>query len=281
MPRLCANFLTATALPALVTLFFANASAAAYNLFDPVPRTDMRELSTDRPDTTESPHTVDAGHYQIEWEAVSYGRDREHGVRTEVVTSSINLKAGLSDNVDVQFVLEPYTHVKTESAARTITESGLNDTEIRLKINLWGNDGGDTAFALMPFVRLPTHDNAFGEDGKTEGGLIAPLGFSLPGGWESAVMLEVDAVRNDDNDGYVAEFLQSITFAHDLGVDLGGFVEFVNVKRDESDADAEVYFNAGLTYAFGADMQLDGGFNAGLSEAAEDGRVFIGFSWRH
>lgn len=223
---------------------------------------------------------MDAGHYQIEWEAVSYGTDRNDGVRTNVLTSSINLKAGLSDNVDLQLVLEPHTRVTTKAAGDSNTESGMNDTEMRLKINMWGNDEGDTALAIMPFVRFATHDDDFGDDGKTEGGIIVPLGFTLPGGWESAVMVEVDRVRNEDNDGYITEFLQSITFAHDITENMGGFLEFVNDSRNESDAEAETYFNAGLTYALGPNMQLDTGVNLGLSDAAEDSRIFIGFSYR-
>ena len=41
-------------------------TAPTYHLFAPVPRSAMRPLSTDRPDTTESPYTVDAGHFQME-----------------------------------------------------------------------------------------------------------------------------------------------------------------------------------------------------------------------
>lgn len=262
-------------------LIIVAGKAAAYSLFEPVPAAQMRDLSTDRPDTTESPYTVDAGHYQIEWEALSFGTDREHGVRTDVLTSSINLKAGISDNVDIQLVLEPYTRVTTKSSAGSVTDSGMNDTEIRMKINVWGNNSGDTAFALMPFVRLPTHADVFGEDGKTEGGLILPLAFKLPGEWESAVMFEVDAVRNEDNDGYIAEFVESITFSHDISGALGGFFEFVHDHRNESGVAAESYFNTGLTYAVGQNLQLDGGFNFGISDAAQDSRAFIGISWRY
>ena len=39
-----------------------------YWLLDPVPRQAMRPLSTDRPDQTESPYSVDAGHVQFEFE---------------------------------------------------------------------------------------------------------------------------------------------------------------------------------------------------------------------
>ena len=37
----------------------------SYNLFCPVPEALLRELSPDRPDKTESPYTVDAGHFQL------------------------------------------------------------------------------------------------------------------------------------------------------------------------------------------------------------------------
>lgn len=264
-----------------VFILTAAESAGAYNLFDPKPEADLRELSTDRPDTTESPYTVDAGHYQFEWEMLSAGRDKEAGVRTETWSSSVNLKAGLTDDIDAQLVLEPYTYVRTKENGATQTTEGTNDTEFRLKINMWGNDGGDTAFAIMPFVRFPTHASAFGDDGKMEGGLILPLAFKLPGDWDSAVMLEFDAVRNEDNDGYVMEAVQSITFGHDIYGDLGCFLEFVNVENNEGGVGNEAYFNGGVMYALGRDGQIDAGFNAGLSDRAEDSRFFVGLSWRY
>jgi hypothetical protein len=46
-----------------------------YNLFNPTPRALMREMSTDRPDKTESAYTVD-GHFQFEADLVSFSIDR-------------------------------------------------------------------------------------------------------------------------------------------------------------------------------------------------------------
>jgi hypothetical protein len=37
-----------------------------YTIFNPTPRDQMRGLNTDRPDVTESPVTVDAGHFQLD-----------------------------------------------------------------------------------------------------------------------------------------------------------------------------------------------------------------------
>ncbi len=37
-----------------------------YNLFHPTPKDSLREMDPDRPNVTESPYTVDAGHVQYE-----------------------------------------------------------------------------------------------------------------------------------------------------------------------------------------------------------------------
>ena len=40
---------------------------SVYHLFNPVPREYLRGMNTDRPDQTESPYTVDAGHFRSKW----------------------------------------------------------------------------------------------------------------------------------------------------------------------------------------------------------------------
>lgn len=47
-----------------------------YTLFNPTPNQFLRDLTTDRPDTTESPFTIDAGHVQIETNLFGYSRSR-------------------------------------------------------------------------------------------------------------------------------------------------------------------------------------------------------------
>jgi hypothetical protein len=86
-----------------------------YHLFKPVPRQLMRELSSDRPDATESPYTVDAGHFQIETSFATYAQNDDAGEKTNSWTfGSLNLKAGLLNNVDIRFVFDTYTHERTE-----------------------------------------------------------------------------------------------------------------------------------------------------------------------
>src|SRR5436309_7704493 len=89
-----------------------------YTLLDPTPRQLMREMNTDRPDKTESPFTVDAGHFQIEADILSYTYDRDNPARTDtrvetVDIAPLNLKVGLCNSVDLQLALETYVSART------------------------------------------------------------------------------------------------------------------------------------------------------------------------
>lgn len=254
-----------------------------YHLFNPTPKELMRDMSTDRPDKTESAYTVDAGHYQVEMDFISYTHDKDDaGVRSKTWNiAPINVKAGLLNNVDLQMVFDSYIHQSTDdpSAGQKDQTAGIGDVTTRLKINLWGNDGGVTALAIMPFIKAPTNSAQLGND-SLEGGVIIPLAVELPWGWGMGLMTEVDALRSDSDAGYDAEFINSITFSHDIVGNLGGYVEFFSAVNTAQDSDWKGTVDIGLTFALTPDIQIDGGCNFGVTHAADDLNPFFGISLR-
>src|SRR5437773_1104630 len=91
----------------------ARVDKSQFNLFHPTPTKSLREFTTDRPDKTESPYTVDAGHFQFEMDLVNYTYDHEKsgGVTHRVdglAIAPINMKVGLCNRLDAQLVLETY-----------------------------------------------------------------------------------------------------------------------------------------------------------------------------
>src|SRR5688572_24625349 len=94
----------------------AAADKSRFTLFNPTPRQLMRDMSTDRPDTTESPYTVDAGHVQFELSLVDYAFNDDEGVQSDALSLlPSNVKVGLLNNVDLQLVFTPYARVEAES----------------------------------------------------------------------------------------------------------------------------------------------------------------------
>ena len=256
-----------------------------YNLFNPTPRELMRKMNTDRPDQTESPYTVDAGHFQLEMVFVSAGFDRDRtgggDVRTETWNvAPLNLKVGLLNNVDLQLILETYRRSRVDDLkVRRVTEtSGFGDVTSRLKINFWGNDGDKTAFGFIPFIKWPLPRSGL-RNGKTEGGLIFPLTIDVAKGWDIGAMTEFDFVRNDAGT-YDTEFVNSVTIGHELTERLGMYLEFFSVTGSAKDFPWQGQVDVGWTYAIGENAQVDCGCNFGVTRSAPDFGPFAGFSFR-
>src|SRR2546426_138552 len=162
---------------------------SGYTLLNPAPNELMREMSADRPDKTDCPFTVDAGHFQIEMDFANMTCNQPNSARgnvrfTAFEIAPMNLKVGLLNDLDFQLVYTSYRWEKTDNRDMGTTErnSGFDGITPRLKLNLVGNDGGFFALALIPFVKLSLRSGHLGND-STEGGLGIPYSFDIPG-WD-------------------------------------------------------------------------------------------------
>ena len=255
---------------------------SGYSLTNPTPREALRDLSTDRPDKTESPYTVDAGHVQVELDFANYSRDRDGQARAETIgVLPFNLKLGLTNSTDLQLLVEPYVRQEVTDRATGVrdTISGFGDVTLRLKHNLWGNDGGRTALALMPFVKLPTNSNGIGND-AVEFGLIIPLAIEVTDRVGIGLMTEIDMLEESDGSGLAASFINSATASFALTKRLGMYTELFTERSTERGARWIVTGDVGLTYGLTDDLQLDGGVNLGITDAADDLQLFVGISRR-
>lgn len=265
------------------------ADKSCYHLFRPVPKDLMRELNTDRPDQTESPYTVDAGHFQIEWNLFGFTRDRRNREHLDERTDnfsfvSTNFKMGLTNSIDLQFVFDSWqiqNEVSRNAAGAIVRETrqGIGDLTTRLKINIFGNDDGPLAVGIMPYVKIPTNQEGLGNK-KYEGGLIVPVSVSLPKGWDMGFMTELDVVHNDPRKGYHSEFFNTITFAHEIKGKLDGYVEFA-ARVDTRNASAWAgQVDCGMNYSFTKNVKLDWGVNVGVTRSADDVSPFAGLTVR-
>jgi hypothetical protein len=129
-------------------LLLSNAEAVGadkdqYWLFNPTPDRLLREMTTDRPDITESPFTVDAGHVQFETTLVGYTRsepDQAHTVSDEFEFATTNMRIGITNSSELSLVWQPYgtVRVRQTDPLRIIHQSGVGGLNLRGKLNLWG-----------------------------------------------------------------------------------------------------------------------------------------------
>ncbi|MEM1441026.1 MAG: transporter [Verrucomicrobiota bacterium] len=247
----------------------ASADKSGYHLFNPTPRELWRDLAPDRPDATESPITVDAGAWVVE---ASYLDWRRNDGDESFTVMQTNVKLGLTNDTDLQFVFDSFTH---ENPATGTGGEGFGDVQLRLKHNVWGNEGGPTAFALFPYIKIPTGTEL--SNGEVEGGLILPFGMDLAEGVGLGLMAQIDGVYDEVSDSHDVQFLHSAVLGFDITDQLGLYTEYIGITGPGR---YQPYFAGGFTFWLSEDFVLDFGTQVGLSENAEDLGVFGGFTKR-
>lgn len=276
------RFIRSSTQASLLLLFSAGSVLAekpTYHLFNPTPADQLREMSTDRPDKTESPFTIDAGHVQIESDLINWTRNRGGGADFDALDiGGMNFRLGLTNALEIGAVITAYHHEETRIGGQKFTDEGFGDVTLRMKYNFWGNDGGKTALGIMPFITLPAASGDFGVS-EEEYGVIIPLSVSLGDRWGLGLMTEIDYVNSDDG-GKEVVLVNSITVGHDLTDAVGVYVEFFSEIPVENSRDWVGFTSVGFTYALTDNVQLDTGINFGVTDAADDLNPFLGISVR-
>jgi Putative MetA-pathway of phenol degradation len=263
-----------------------NPEGIRYTLFHPVPENSLRELNADRPDKTDCPFTVDAGHFQVEMDLVnmtSNQPDSKHnyiGLKS-VEMMPVNLKIGLLSNLDFQLVFTSYRwdKINDQNNNTTYSKEGFNGITPRFKVNLIGNDGGFFALALIPFLSLSIGQNPFGNN-SVEGGLGIPFAFDIPG-WDVGFQSTIHINRNDTGTKYHSEFDNSVSIGHSIFGSLSLSGEFFSSVSAQSDMSWVGTLDTWLTYQFNENFRVDGGVYIGLTPAADEWHPWMGFTWRY
>ncbi|MGB9151870.1 MAG: transporter [Alphaproteobacteria bacterium] len=254
-----------------------------YTLFNPVPDDQMRSFATDRPTKSDSPYTVDAGHFQYEADLVNWTYDHTNATHTttsNILVADPTLKAGLTQNTDLEVALAPLNFNQSRVAGVDNTASGFGDIYTRVKFNLLGNDSGDYALAIVPYVKAPTAAHNVGNN-HWEGGGYVPFTAALPADWTLSITSEVDILENAALNGDHANFQNLINFGHPVFTPaLTGYVEFWSDVNNDVNTPTQYTADFALAWLAKDNLQLDCGINVGLNKAANDLQPYLGISQR-
>jgi hypothetical protein len=254
-----------------------------YWLLAPTPEDEMRSFSTDRPPKSNSPYTVDAGHFQYETELVNYSYQRTGPAQIETLMApNPTIKVGLTNDADFEVNIAPFVSVHTFNHATAIKQdfTGNGDLFTRLKVNLLGNDGGDSAFALIPYVKFPTAPAGIG-DGAVEGGVIAPLSLSLPDKFTLLFNWEADTLRDNEGPGYHSNFAALVNLSRPIVKDVTFDVElWSDFDNDPAKSTRQYSFDTAITWMIKPNLQADLGVNIGLNSATPAIQPYVGLSQR-
>jgi Putative MetA-pathway of phenol degradation len=254
-----------------------------YWLANPVPTDQMRDFNTDRPTKANIPYTVDAGHFQYETDIVNFATLATGPININtLLVPNPTFKLGLTNNIDFEVNAPTVVGVHTFNAA-TITSStmwGVNDVFIRAKVNLWGDDGGKSALALIPYVKAPTAPLGIG-NGATEEGLIVPFSLSLPDNFTLLFNSEIDAFKDIADNGRHANFVNLVNLSRTVVKDVTMYVElWSDYNNDPTQRTTQLSFDVAFAWVVRPNLQVDVGADVGLTTTTPAIQVVAGISQR-
>ena len=258
---------------------------SGYSLLDPTPDSQLRGFAPDRPPKADSAYTVDAGHFQYETDLLNYLDTNIGGATTKLYQAFDPVwKLGLTNWADFELQFNGYQNlVATSNATGTVVSKGFGfgDVLLKSKINLFGDDGGSAALAVIPYVKIPSGTLNI-SNGVVEAGLIAPLQVKLPQDFGLTLMTELDVLKNANDSGRHPNFVNLINLNHPVpGIkNLSASIEFFSSIGTDVNTPPIYTLDTALIYAVTDNVQLDCGVDFGLNKAAPNLQVFTGLSQR-
>jgi len=258
---------------------------SVYTLFNPTPDGLLRSFCADRPTKSTGACTVDAGHWQIETDLYNVTTQTTAGVTTVTqLFTNPTLKLGLTNTWDIEVNISPYEEVTTHDSltGKTVTAEGVGDFYLRTKLNLVGDDGGNLAVAIEPFVKAPTAANGVG-NGAVEGGVLAPIAINLPLNWQLSLDPELDVLADAQGPGHHLNAISLVSFGYPVTKEVTVFVEgWGDLNFDPVGTVFQSSFDLAAAWipAKAPNVQLDGGVNLGLNRATPGVQGYVGISHR-
>ena len=251
-----------------------------FTLFNPTPRRYMRPMVPDRPGITESPYSVDAGHFQYESDVLRLLTRREgstHG--HDWYVNHALAKIGLSNRTDLQVGVDSYTDTRNyddTDPGQNQLYHGLGDVTLRLKHTLVGDDNSRWALGLIGYVTLPTGGPR--GDGAVEFGAVLPVIYQVTKPWSIGGQVATEIYWDRETRSRYLQLTPTFTTDYQFTKVVQAFVELVGYW-DVRQVSWRSSVNTGVQLDVSDSVQLDFGTHLPITHST-DREYFLGISFR-
>ncbi len=232
-------------------------------------------IQTDRPDQTESPSTVPAGHWQVELGGY-FQSDKVGNINADVIsTPNILTKYGISDNFEFRLITELSSQGFRNDGAVDYT-TGLTPVIVGMKVNILK----ENRKKFIPKLSLIGHlglAGAASEKFQTKN-MFPQFRFLMQHTLTDKTALSYNIGAELYGNSPELTGIYTLALARDLGNGFGAFAELYGYFPEHSDWDHR--FDAGVTYLVNRNIQLDASGGFGITENAPDYFISAGVSFR-
>ena len=200
------------------------------------------QLTSERPDQTESSLVLSKGHVQI-----------ETGISIEDSESNINtlFRIGIIDGIEMRF----NSNYLINDDISNLKKSSFSDFEIGAKFKILDEDNNRIKIGFLTHLSVPTAPEIFSYN---EYGLLSRLLVSHDIKNDSQIGYNIGYNKYNNYDG---QFIYTLVY----GKSLGSFGVFFEIFGEESSNNSNLNFDSGITYLVDNDKQLDLSIGRGLN----------------
>lgn len=265
----------------------ACANKNQYTIFNPTPTECLREYDPDRPDQTDGPSTIDAGHVALETDLANYALSNaeEDGTLTEkLLFGATDIRVGLTNNLEVDVLVQPINALKTRSRrpSRTDWAAGPDTLEVGARYVFFGQDTfdrpGATALGIRSFIEVPTVRNGVGEEDVAAGfsGLFA---LKVSEKVEFEAMSEIDLAKSENGSDYLTQYFNTVSLSYEWTPKISFYGDIATLFG-EGDSPKIIMLGTGVWYRISENLVVDFGSNFGVTRDANPFNPWIGISKR-
>ena len=226
----------------------------------------MAQMTTDRPDQTESSSTVELGALQIETGVLAMYTEVGPNTVRHLLTPTALARYGLFEGIELRLT----SQVESSAVRNRVISEGISDIQLGAKVQILQKPDVNTEVAFLSHLVIPSGTREVSAD------RIGTINrFALSHSLNDRLGLGYNIGYNylDDGNG-------DLTFSVSLGIAINDRVgiyfepygEWIDMK------DANLNFDAGGTYSLFEFLQLDLSFGTGLNN--EMNYVSAGISWK-
>ena len=251
----------------LMKLKFPAVFTLIYLFSSPVFSQELPNITTDRPDQTETPYLVVPGHLQLE-NGVSYEQPGK-GVRNLVLPTTL-WRYAVNSNFELRAITE-LNNLRTEGSPSVV---GLLPVQAGVKIHLVETNGWIPQTSLIAHIALP---DAASPEFKAEN--IAPnFRFTMQHDLSDRLTLSYNLGMEWNGFDAAGAGIYTLTSGYSLTDKLGMYLELFGFLPENSKSNHN--FDGGFTYLVRRNVLVDISAGKGLTDNANDYYVSLGFSFR-
>lgn len=227
---------------------------------------DYPSIQTDRPDQTECPFITPKNYFQLE-NGFIYEKNNTNS--TEIVVPTVLTRFGINDHFELRLITE---YVIDKNNFEKI--SGFNPIMIGFKTRLLEEKGIIPVTSFIAHISIP---KVASKSFKTS--FYAPeFRFTMQHTISDKQSLSYNLGAEWNGETAEPTFVYTLTTGYSITEKIGGYIELYGFVPQIEKPDHR--FDAGLTYLFNPNHQLDISGGIGLSKSSPKYFVALGYSFR-